>query len=71
MLATFDPELGTKLCRCYRCKKFLGWLNLTIDRIVPGCQGGKYVRGNIRPCCGHCNSSTGGRTRSTTVGAIV
>ena len=27
---------------------------LTIDRIVPGCQGG-----NIRPACGTCNSETG------------
>lgn len=36
---------------------------LTIDRIVPGCQGGTYRRTNIRPACGTCNSSTGGHTR--------
>lgn len=36
---------------------------LTVDRIVPGCQGGRYVRTNIRPACGVCNSETGGRTR--------
>ena len=36
---------------------------LTVDRIVPGCQGGRYVRTNIRPACGPCNSETGGRTR--------
>lgn len=33
---------------------------LTVDRIVPGCQGGRYVRTNIRPACGPCNSETGG-----------
>lgn len=22
---------------------------------VPGCQGGRYVRGNIRPACAPCN----------------
>ncbi len=35
---------------------------LTIDRIVPGCQG-TYRRNNIRPACGGCNSETGGATR--------
>ena len=37
---------------------------ITVDRITPGCQGGSYKRTNIRPACGGCNSSTGGRTRS-------
>lgn len=36
---------------------------LTVDRIIPGCQGGTYRRNNIRPACGGCNSETGGRTR--------
>lgn len=36
---------------------------LTIDRIVPGCQGGTYRRNNIRPACGACNSETGGASR--------
>lgn len=31
---------------------------LTIDRIVPGCQGGTYRRDNVRPACGKCNSVT-------------
>lgn len=34
---------------------------LTVDRIIPGTRGGKYVRTNIRPCCGPCNSSTGSK----------
>lgn len=35
--------------------------SVTVDRIVPGCEGGRYVRGNIRPACGPCNMSHGGR----------
>ena len=33
---------------------------LTVDRIIPGCQGGTYRRNNIRPACATCNSETGG-----------
>lgn len=32
---------------------------MTVDRIVPGVQGGRYVRTNIRPACGYDNASTG------------
>src|SRR5690242_13516145 len=48
-------------CRCYRCGQLLAVDTVTVDRIVPGCQGGTYRRDNIRPACGFCNSSTGGR----------
>lgn len=51
-------------CRCYRCGVLLTVDDITVDRIVPGCQGGTYRRNNIRPCCGTCNSITGGSTRS-------
>lgn len=38
---------------------------ITVDRFpVPGCRGGRYVRGNIRPACGPCNSIHGGAVRS-------
>lgn len=47
-------------CRCYRCGRLLTLATLTVDRIVPGCLGGKYVRENCRPACGPCNSETGG-----------
>lgn len=50
-------------CRCYRCGRLLIADTLTVDRIIPGCQGGTYRRDNIRPACAFCNSSTGGRTR--------
>lgn len=58
-------------CRCYRCgdlvcpspfahEELTECRLLTVDRIVPGCRGGKYVRANIRPACPQCNSETGG-----------
>lgn len=59
-------------CRCYRCGKLLSADTVTVDRIVPGCtktkmfpNGGTYVRWNIRPACGPCNSETGGGLRGT------
>lgn len=57
-------------CRCYRCGRLLvnqpgpdgfpAWYTVTVDRITPGCKGGRYVRANIRPACCDCNSETGG-----------
>jgi hypothetical protein len=65
--------------RCYRCGGLLynpdggepDWAQsiihepvpLTIDRIVPGIQGGTYRRSNIRPACQPCNSETGATVR--------
>ena len=59
---------GTGLVLCYRCDVVLlehedpeaPGQSVTVDRIVPGCKGGKYTRDNIRPACGDCNSETGG-----------
>lgn len=58
---------GTGVVLCYRCSVPLlehddptaPGQAVTVDRIVPGCRGGRYVRGNIRPACGGCNSETG------------
>lgn len=47
-------------CRCYRCGALLSQNTVTVDRIVPGCEGGRYVRNNIRPACLTCNAETGG-----------
>jgi HNH endonuclease len=62
-----EVERGTEgaepACRCYRCGVLMTEATLTVDRIKPGCQGGTYARGNIRPACGTCNSSTGATTR--------
>lgn len=57
-------EGGQPACRCYRCGQLLTTETVTVDRIIPGCQGGTYRRDNIRPACGACNSQTGGGTRS-------
>lgn len=54
---------GEPACRCYRCGRLLTIETVTVDRIVPGCQGGTYRRSNIRPACGTCNSSTGATKR--------
>lgn len=56
-------ESGQPACRCYRCGVLLTVDTVTVDRIIPGCQGGTYRRTNIRPACGTCNSSTGATTR--------
>lgn len=47
---------GSLACRCYRCGGLLGFLTLTVNRIIPGRKGGTYRRNNIRPACGSCNS---------------
>lgn len=44
-----------------RCEMLLTLDTLTVDRIVPGCEGGRYVRGNIQPACKPCQDSQGGR----------
>jgi hypothetical protein len=54
---------GQPACRCYRCGKLLTVDTVTVDRIIPGCQGGTYRRSNIRPACARCNSSTGATKR--------
>lgn len=58
------PFTREPACRCYRCGTFLTVETVTVDRIIPGCKGGTYRRDNIRPACGHCNSSTGGALAS-------
>lgn len=58
-----DNLTAVPVCRCYRCGMLLDESQLTVDRIIPGCQGGKYTRDNIRPACAACNSETGGAVR--------
>jgi hypothetical protein len=57
MLDTFGDGVTAP---CYRCGESLTDETITADRIVPGRDGGRYVRTNIRPACGPCNSETGG-----------
>lgn len=46
-----------------RCEMDLTIDTLTVDRIVPGHLGGRYVRGNIRPACRPCQDHQGGKLR--------
>lgn len=64
LVLTYQSDLGPGICRCYRCGIGLTIDTVTVDRIIPGCRGGRYVRGNIRPACSKCNSETGGGIRS-------
>jgi len=46
----------------FECGVLVDFDTITVDRFpVAGCDGGRYVRGNIRPGCGTCNSADGGR----------
>ena len=44
---------------CTFCEVELDYGTITVDRIVPGCEGGTYARSNIRPACLTCNSLEG------------
>lgn len=61
---------GIPCCRCFRCATLLTVDTVTVDRIVPGCQGGTYRRNNIRPACATCNESTGGALGASRVGRV-
>lgn len=54
-----------KTAPCYRCPTALDFVTITVDRIIPGCEGGTYRRDNIRPACAPCNSETGGKLGAT------
>ncbi|MGN6177343.1 MAG: HNH endonuclease [Streptosporangiaceae bacterium] len=49
--ATF-ARYGRACWRCGRCAT-------TVDHIVPAVLGGGHDTSNLRPCCAHCNYSTG------------
>jgi 5-methylcytosine-specific restriction endonuclease McrA len=61
LLHAFQSDRGPGTCRCYRCGDVLTERTVTVDRIIHGCNGGRYTRNNIRPACSRCNSETGGR----------
>lgn len=46
--------------KCHFCPAILTVDTVSADRIVPGCEGGRYTRDNLRPACEPCQSSTGG-----------
>lgn len=63
LVRVYESDMGPGRCRCYRCGVLLDVSTVTVDRIKPGCQGGRYARNNIRPACAKCNSETGSRIR--------
>lgn len=63
LVRAYQSDRGAGTCRCYRCGDVLTAETVTVDRIIPGCQGGTYRRDNIRPACSGCNSETGGACR--------
>lgn len=59
MLTTFGDGVHAL---CSFCGLVLCFETITADRYpTPGCEGGTYVRGNIRPSCYKCNASEGGK----------
>ena len=48
--------------RCHYCEHvFMDIFDATVDRVIPGKQGGRYERGNMVLACLSCNSSKGDR----------
>lgn len=41
------------------CEGTVSLATMTVNRITPGCRGGRYVRGNIEPACSPCNTLDG------------
>jgi hypothetical protein len=57
-LDTFGDGV-TALCS-FGCGTELSFDTITVDRYpIPGCKGGTYQRGNIRPACARENSADG------------
>ncbi len=54
-----EPSLG--LVCCWLCDGVMILEDVTVDRVVPGIEGGRYVKGNIRPACLADNLERGGR----------
>jgi 5-methylcytosine-specific restriction endonuclease McrA len=54
---------GTK-APCWGCGDKVDYDTITVDRIVPGIDGGTYARENIRPACEDCNILDGNRVRN-------
>lgn len=48
-------------CPCHFCGELVDDSTITVDRIVPGADGGRYTRDNIRPACSGCNTLEGAK----------
>lgn len=62
LLTTFGDGT-TCVCSFEDCETELTYETLTVDRWpISGYDGGRYIRGNIRPSCGPCNFSDGAKS---------
>ncbi len=62
MLETFGD--GTMAPCAFECGTILTFETITADRYpLSGKEGGRYIRGNVRPACSFCNSSDGQRVK--------
>ena len=41
---------------CYYCGQKVGYVNLTMDHIIPLSRGGRSTKDNLVPCCKDCNT---------------
>jgi len=46
---------------CWECGAMVSVKTMCVDRIIPGEQGGRYIRSNIRPHCALCSHRQGQR----------
>lgn len=59
LLDTFGDGKEAK-CSFDGCTQMVTFHTITVDRFpVPGIEGGRYIRGNIRPACSYHNSKDG------------
>ena len=56
LLRTFGNGVSAP---CWECGAPVTDSTIVVDRIKPGKQGGRYVRGNIRPQCRPCSNYQG------------
>lgn len=46
---------------CWECGAMVNNRTMIVDRIIPGEDGGRYIRSNIRPHCRTCSCRSGAR----------
>lgn len=55
-----DGTVAACKLRCSKqCERTVDIHTLSVNRVVPGCEGGKYTRDNIEPACAACNTLDG------------
>lgn len=62
--AVIDRDGDGTTVKCYRCSTLLDITTVTMDRIVPGVEGGKYTVDNCRASCSACATETGNELKS-------